>query len=516
MKYLLFIMTLSLSTSVFSHGFILNSRAKLCAQGINHNCGSVIWEPQSVEGPDRFPSSGPADGTIAAAGSSRWVALNEQTPSRWHKVEMSPGNNIFNWHLTASHVTRDWRYFITKQNWDTTQPLTRDAFELNPFCSVSGNFQRPPADFSHTCNVPERSGYQIILGVWDVGDTSASFYNVLDVQMPDDGTPPSVSELKDIGDINPSSDLKIGDIVRIRLFTVEGELVDQAIEVSITNNDQGKKNTWPKLFAEFINNQNTELEAGIRDAQGNIVPVFGKNDVFTDMSSAITRTEIEVDLAEVGAALDISLQQTAFSTGEPMQLVFDVTADPAMSIAAELFFQGARVGYQEAPLSSSTQLQIDIQDPQIGSYELIIIGKTADHQHIVQENFTINVSDPADFVYPDNIGSYLAGDLIRGQDGNTYRCLISGWCNGSRTYYAPGLGLAWSSAWALVTEGPAPEVEVEFTYPSGRGQYLQGTIVKGSDNNLYRCDISGWCNSQSSFYYAPGTGLAWDSAWSSL
>ena len=187
-----------------------------------------------------------------------------------------------------------------------------------------------------------------------------------------------------------------------------------------------------------------------------------------------------------------------------------------ISIKAELFFQGARIGYQEVPLSSSAQLQIDIQDPQTGSYQLIIIGETADHQHIVQENFTVTVSDPADFVYPANIGSYVAGDLIQGQDGNTYRCLIANWCNGSRTYYAPGLGLAWSSAWAFVTEGAAPEVEAEFSYPDGRGQYQQGTIVKGTDNNLYRCDIAGWCNSQSSFYYAPGTGSAWDSAWISL
>ncbi len=519
MKYLLFIMTLFLSTSVFAHGYILNSRAKLCAQGINHNCGPVTWEPQSVEGTDRFPSTGPADGTIAAAGSSRWGALNEQTPSRWHRVDMLSGTNTFDWQLTANHVTRDWRYFITKQNWDQTQPLTRDAFDLTPFCSVSGNFQNPPFTFSHTCNVPVRSGYQIILGVWDVGDTTQSFYNVIDVQMPDDGTPPPVSELKDIGDINPSSDLNAGDIIRIRLFNAGDELIDQAIEMTIANDDQGKMNTWPKLFAEFINTQNTELQAGIKDAQGYIVPVFGKNDVFTDISSALTRIEIDVDLVEVSALLDISLQQTTFSTGEPMQLVVNATADPAMSITAELFFQGGRIGYQEAPLSSSAQLQVGIQDPQVGSYQLIIIGETADHQHIVQENFTVTVSDsvnPDNFVYPDNIGSYVAGDLVRGQDGNTYQCLIAGWCNGSRTYYAPGLGLAWGSAWKLVSEQPAPELEVEFTYPSGRDQYQQGTIVKGSDNNLYRCDISVWCNSQSGYYYAPGTGLEWSSAWTSL
>jgi len=514
-KIPLFIATLALSTSAFGHGYIMNSRAKLCAQGVNHNCGPVIWEPQSVEGPDRFPSTGPADGTIAAAGSPRWITLNEQTPTRWHKVDMQPGNNTFNWHFTATHISKDWRYFITKQNWDQTQPLSRDSFDLIPFCSYPGNFQHPATDISHACNVPDRSGYQVILGVWDVGDTSASFYHVIDVNMPKDGLPPT--ELKDVGDINPNSDLKKDDIVRLRLFTLDGELIDQAIEMTIANEDQGLKNTWPKLLAEYVNAQSTELEAGIRDTQGNIVPVFGKNDVFAGVSSAITRIEIEINSAEVSATLDINLQQSSFSTGEPMPLIFDATADPAMSITAELFYQGARIGYQEVSISNNAQVQLDVEDPQAGSYQLIVIGETANHQSIVQKNFTVSVTEPADFVYPDNIGSYTTGALIRGQDGNTYQCLVSNWCNGSRTYYAPGLGLAWGSAWKLVIEGTAPTIsEFDFTYPEGLGQYQQGTVVKGTDNNLYRCNIPGWCNSQSSLYYAPGTGLAWDSAWSSL
>jgi hypothetical protein len=30
---------------------------------------------------------------------------------------------------------------------------------------------------------------------------------------------------------------------------------------------------------------------------------------------------------------------------------------------------------------------------------------------------------------------------------------------------------------------------------------------------MYQCDIAGWCSSDSAYYYAPGTGLAWSSAW---
>lgn len=62
---------------------------------------------------------------------------------------------------------------------------------------------------------------------------------------------------------------------------------------------------------------------------------------------------------------------------------------------------------------------------------------------------------------------------------------------------------------------PPPSGPVEFNYPTGRGRYTAGTIVRGTDGNIYKCrpfPNSGWCNG-SDFYYAPGTGLAWEDAW---
>ena len=189
-RIVLLITLCAFHVSVFGHGYILNSRAKLCAQNVNKNCGPVQFEPQSIEGPDRFPTTGPADGTIAGAGNPSWSALNQQSPTRWHKIDMEPGSNTFAWHFTATHVSRDWRYFITKQNWNQNQPLSRASFELTPFCTYPGNGQHPDIDIAHTCNVPVRSGYQVILSVWDVGDTDASFYHVVDVKMPGSLTPP--------------------------------------------------------------------------------------------------------------------------------------------------------------------------------------------------------------------------------------------------------------------------------------------------------------------------------------
>ena len=57
----------------FAHGFVEKpgSRAALCSEAyglLNLNCGSVMYEPQSLEAKKGFPHDGPADGQIASAG----------------------------------------------------------------------------------------------------------------------------------------------------------------------------------------------------------------------------------------------------------------------------------------------------------------------------------------------------------------------------------------------------------------------------------------------------------------
>ncbi len=61
-----------------SHGYVDKpiSRAKLCANGTVSNCGSIQWEPQSVEGPKGFPAAGPADGSLCSAGNAGFKQLD--------------------------------------------------------------------------------------------------------------------------------------------------------------------------------------------------------------------------------------------------------------------------------------------------------------------------------------------------------------------------------------------------------------------------------------------------------
>ncbi|MDR6225478.1 lytic polysaccharide monooxygenase [Desmospora profundinema] len=170
--------------SASAHGYVESptSRAYLCKQGDNTNCGQVQYEPQSVEGPGKFPAEGPPDGQIA--GGTVFPELDEQTADRWKKVNLNGGKNTFKWHLTAPHSTTDWRYYITKKDWDPNKPLGRDALELEPFCSFEDGGARPSPSVTHECNVPtDRSGYHLILAVWEIDDTPMAFYQVIDVNL---------------------------------------------------------------------------------------------------------------------------------------------------------------------------------------------------------------------------------------------------------------------------------------------------------------------------------------------
>ncbi|GAF09181.1 chitin binding protein [Paenibacillus pini JCM 16418] len=95
-------------------------------------------------------------------------------------MNISAGPTTFNWTLKVPHATASWKYYITKQNWDPNAPLTRASFDLTPFCNVAYKGQ-PSNSYSDTCNVPSRTGYQVILAVWEISDTGNAFYNVIDV-----------------------------------------------------------------------------------------------------------------------------------------------------------------------------------------------------------------------------------------------------------------------------------------------------------------------------------------------
>lgn len=146
--------------------------------------GSVINEPGSLEAPKGFPAAGPADGKIASANGSIGgdTTLDIQTADRWKKTNISTGVNAFIWKYSAYHATAKWHYYMTKQGWNPNQPLSRQDLEL--IGTVAHNGTPPQDNVPHQITVPaNRTGYHIILAVWDVADTTNAFYNVIDVNV---------------------------------------------------------------------------------------------------------------------------------------------------------------------------------------------------------------------------------------------------------------------------------------------------------------------------------------------
>ncbi|RQT98789.1 N-acetylglucosamine-binding protein GbpA [Burkholderia cepacia] len=288
----------------FAHGYLSDppSRNLMCSskQGPaqNFNCGSVTWEPQSVEGKQGFPQAGAPDGQIASGGVVQFSELNEQSVDRWKTNDIKPGAQQFKWTFTAPHVTKNFKYYLTKQGWNPNLPLTRDQFDLTPFCTVDGGMQKADAIGPHNCTIPsDRTGHHVMLSTWHVGDTAGMFYNVADLNIKADGGPtdPGKPSWSSVGTIAPTVDLKAGDKVMNRVFKSGGEVPSMKTTVTIGTAEQGERNMWPMLLAKEINRvQSAGLLAGI-ERDGRIEPGLGANSVFAKSGSGIVRTETTVE-----------------------------------------------------------------------------------------------------------------------------------------------------------------------------------------------------------------------------
>lgn len=71
------------------------------------------------------------------------------------------------------------------------EPLTRAQFEPQPFATFLNELQPywgftdeqmwPAQPTTHTLELPERQGYHVLLGVWEIAETDKAFYQVVDL-----------------------------------------------------------------------------------------------------------------------------------------------------------------------------------------------------------------------------------------------------------------------------------------------------------------------------------------------
>lgn len=180
-----------LSGQASAHGYITQpgSRAYLGSnaftadtgqQPLNKNIGPVQYEPQSIEAKkDTF-----VDGRIASANIANFHQLDEQSDTRWYKNQVKKGTMTIKWHLTAQHSTKSWDYYLTRPGWNPNQPLSMLNFEK--IATIDDHGALPAKDVTQTINIPDnRIGYNVLLGVWNIEDTSNAFYQAVDLNVTD-------------------------------------------------------------------------------------------------------------------------------------------------------------------------------------------------------------------------------------------------------------------------------------------------------------------------------------------
>ncbi|OAF07193.1 chitin-binding protein [Bradyrhizobium centrolobii] len=184
------------------------SRVVLCTEHRNMDCPIDLWRANAMESGKFFPAVKgglldmtaptdiqsavpPQDGHIAGSSVRGNVPLlDEQTPTRWTKIRLHSGaKQTFKWEYGAVHLTRRWNYFITRISWNPSAPLTRAQFDVRPFCTIQNEGQpywdpnanlMPSAPTVHVCELPKRTGYYVILAVWEVANSPMAFYQIVD------------------------------------------------------------------------------------------------------------------------------------------------------------------------------------------------------------------------------------------------------------------------------------------------------------------------------------------------
>ncbi|WXL24656.1 N-acetylglucosamine-binding protein GbpA [Ectopseudomonas mendocina] len=482
------------SQQASAHGFVESpkSRTFMChSEGgqLNTNCGSVAYEPQSVEYVGRpggshshFPSDaqactgdftkcGPADGTIAAGGLSGFSALNEQTATRWTKNLVKPGPLNVSWLYRASHATRYWQFYITKKDWNPNQPLTRASFEAKPLLDEAWPALNAPVPSGqrthHTVNIPaDRSGYHVLLATWKVHDTDATFYQVIDLDIQNDNVAPST--WNNVGTVQPEA-LSIGDKVKTRVFTAKNEDQTKQVTLDISNAELAKADVWPYELSKRVNAANKGYLMGVVNAQDQVVPTYGKNDILVKKGSDITSVIIEKQQAAKPGELSISgLQPEYLIKNGQADIHFNAIAKGGeYTIKATVFNKNNEVvAYQQAQPGNTPHFSMTIKGQKPGDFDLTVVA-TGKNDEVLQQSQRFKLKEETntgggnggstgkyDHVFPEGLSSYTAGTVVlQPKDGQRYQCKpfpYSGYCvqwKQGANAFEPGVGHSWKMAW---------------------------------------------------------------------
>lgn len=119
------------------------------------------------------------DGRLCSANRSNLFGM-DLARTDWPATSVTPGPRTFTWTNTAAHKTMYFRYYITKQGYNHSQPLRWSDLEL---IHDSGKADQETVS-NHVVNLPQRTGRHIVYSIWQRDwerDAAEGFYQCVDV-----------------------------------------------------------------------------------------------------------------------------------------------------------------------------------------------------------------------------------------------------------------------------------------------------------------------------------------------
>ncbi|GAB2511472.1 lytic polysaccharide monooxygenase [Microbulbifer agarilyticus] len=395
------------------------------------------------------------DGELCSGGRSKYAGMDLPRDD-WQATPITPkadGSFDFTFWGTAPHATDEWVFYITRSGYTGSEPLKWD--DLFEFCRLGNVPVGADKRYTLNCPLPQLTGKHVIYTTWQRSDSPEAFYTCTDVVLGNG----SASQWADEGSLQAQSDLAQGSQITLRLFNSAGNDLES---VTYTLDQNAAAADWAYEFASLINAESQYARIGVLDpATDTIEPVSSssENRVYT-LADLILSHEIDIQTGGTNQA------PTAVVTASSDHIVGAGSVE--LSAAQSTDPEGTPLSYQWAVLSGA--------GVSLSAVDTVEVTLSADAP-LAAQNILVELS------------------VSDGQATHTVTQLIE-------------------------QSLPSSGDDYDYEYPAGIGRYVPGeSIVLGSDNQRYQCRPAPegqWCNINSPFHYAPGSGTNWQDAWIKL
>ncbi|WP_413727124.1 lytic polysaccharide monooxygenase [Sodalis sp. RH19] len=163
------------------------------------NGGAVFWPFQD----DVWSATPPEDGFILSGGQSGEISAVNFTDNQiaiftlfairqWPRIRLSAGQILnIEWLYDRRRLTRGYRAFITRDDWNPNARITRAQLELRPFWENINQefpFWQFPAQLQprthHSIPIPfNKTGHHVIVLLWLIADFEDAVYQAFDIDI---------------------------------------------------------------------------------------------------------------------------------------------------------------------------------------------------------------------------------------------------------------------------------------------------------------------------------------------